>query len=185
MFNERKTKEAICYLLGNLGGRTEYLKLTKLLYFADRTSIERRGRTITGDEMYALPKGPILSAVLNELNGSHSDFADIVISDGRYQVKLIHEEPPSALSFADLKVLSDTIKQYGHLTWQELIEESHKLPEWKKYDRGEDTWSRISLEDVAEALGLSEEQVRAVIEYSAEMVANMTPIPSRGPAVPE
>lgn len=145
-------------MLTQLGGKSTYGAITKLLYIADRESIRERGRPITGDEMYALPHGPILSVVLDRMNGSHPQFRDFVEQGENYEVTLIKAEEASELTFADLRVLDRVLKEYGKLSWDELKAATHAFPEWKKFDRGQDTYSIISIWDVAEGLGLSDEQ---------------------------
>ena len=59
MFNELKTAQASAYLLHKAGGTMEHLKLMKLLYLADRLSWKEYDKSITGDEYYSLPYGPV------------------------------------------------------------------------------------------------------------------------------
>ena len=51
----------------------EYIKLIKLMYLADRTSILEADYPITGDTFYALKKGPIVSRVMNFIRGKKRD----------------------------------------------------------------------------------------------------------------
>lgn len=118
--------------------------------------------------MYALPHGPILSVILDRLNGSHSEYDDLIGHHG-YQISLVSEEPPAALSFADLKVLDQVFDEYGNLSWQQLRAITHEFPEWKKYDRGDETWSRILIEDIGRALGKSKEEVELLKTHNREM----------------
>jgi len=69
MFRTKKTREAISYTLKLMDGKSTCGALTKLLYIADREALKRLGRSITGDSMYALPHGPILSIVLSVAAG--------------------------------------------------------------------------------------------------------------------
>ena len=45
-----------------------YMKLIKLLYFADRKYIKQTGSSITKDTYYSMKNGPVLSNVLNLIN---------------------------------------------------------------------------------------------------------------------
>jgi len=47
-----------------------YLKLMKLLYLADRESMRRNGRPISGDRYVSMDHGPVLSQTLNLINGA-------------------------------------------------------------------------------------------------------------------
>ena len=64
-FNEKKATQAAAYLLRLRGGRMSYMKLIKLLYLADRISLNRRGRPITTDRYVSMDRGPVLSRTLN------------------------------------------------------------------------------------------------------------------------
>lgn len=47
----------------------EVLKLIKLLYLADRESVDRYGEPISFDKMVRMVHGPVLSRTLNLING--------------------------------------------------------------------------------------------------------------------
>jgi uncharacterized phage-associated protein len=63
-FNERKATQAAAYLLKRRGGKMSYMKLIKLLYFADRVALSRFGRPITTDRYVSMDRGPVLSHIL-------------------------------------------------------------------------------------------------------------------------
>ncbi len=84
MYRDRKALEAASYLLEKLGGRTQYIKLIKLMYLADRALLRECGRTITGDRMYALPKGPILSRTLDRLEGQDDSWNQFLTNPSKY-----------------------------------------------------------------------------------------------------
>ena len=46
-----------------------YMKLIKLLYLADREALLRWGRPITFDAYVSMDRGPVLSSVLDLING--------------------------------------------------------------------------------------------------------------------
>src|SRR5258705_6624824 len=63
-FNEQKTTEAAAHLIKRRGqGYMSYMKLIKLLYFADREALLRWGSPITADTFYSMDRGPVLSRV--------------------------------------------------------------------------------------------------------------------------
>ncbi len=68
-FNPDKAVQAIGYILSALGGTMEKVKLTKLLYLADRQFFIERGVSITGDRLVAMPYGPVPSGCLDLLSG--------------------------------------------------------------------------------------------------------------------
>lgn len=168
MFRTQKTREAISVLLESLGGTSTYGFITKLLVIADRESIKDAGRSITGDQVCALPQGPILSKVLDRLNGSHTEFDDFISHGTGFEISLKKNVPASELTFSDLRILKEVATAYGRLSWEELKELTHAFPEWKKFDKGQETWAQISAEDIADGLGFSSEQRSALIEHMTE-----------------
>ena len=71
-FSVKKAIQAAAALL-----RTEetrqmpYLRLLKLLYIADRDSIRKTGRPITGDQIQAMEYGPVPESVYKLIKGEH------------------------------------------------------------------------------------------------------------------
>ena len=58
LFDERKAAEAAAFLLFMAGGKLPLIKLVKLLYLAERLSLQRYGEPLTGDRLVAMPNGP-------------------------------------------------------------------------------------------------------------------------------
>src|SRR5690606_8390266 len=56
-FNAEKALASIWYLVQ--GTRADLYSVMKMLYLADKTHLGRYGRTITGDDYVAMPKGPV------------------------------------------------------------------------------------------------------------------------------
>lgn len=168
MLRTQKTREAISVLLGALGGTSTYGFITKLLVIADRESIKAAGRSITGDQLFALPQGPILSKVLDRLNGSHTEFDDMISHGTGFEISLKKNVPASELTFSELRILREVVAKYGSLSWDELKKLTHTFPEWKKFDKGQETWAQISPEDIADGLGFSNEKRSALLEHMTE-----------------
>ncbi|MFZ2103868.1 MAG: Panacea domain-containing protein, partial [Roseiarcus sp.] len=68
-FRSEKAAQIAAYFLAKSGHAAEILKLTKLLYLAERESIRVRHRPMMFDEYYSLPHGPVCSCAMNGLNG--------------------------------------------------------------------------------------------------------------------
>ena len=69
MYNERRAAEAAAYLLYRAGGTLPVLKLMKLLYLAERLSLQRHGEPLTGDRLVSMPHGPVLSITYTLIGG--------------------------------------------------------------------------------------------------------------------
>jgi uncharacterized phage-associated protein len=183
MFRERKTLEAASYILQKIPEtpETEYLKVVKLLYLADRELMKKRGRTISGDRMNALKNGPILSTTLDRLEGESKDWAEYISNPGCYKVKLEKAVAPAALNQAEIAALEITLAEHGSKTWEELIDYTHTLPEWiAKGINGTKRWAIIQFSELAEALGYNDEEAKAIERLERNRYENSTVMETLG-----
>ena len=68
-----------------------YLRLLKLLYIADREWLAETGESITGDRVYAMKQGPVLSTLYDLIKGNGTragEWDDFIHTDG-YAVELV------------------------------------------------------------------------------------------------
>jgi uncharacterized phage-associated protein len=70
LFNEKKAAQSAAYLLFRAGKPMSVLKLTKLLYLAERRSFEKYGEPMIGDNPVSMPHGPVLSTTYDHMNGA-------------------------------------------------------------------------------------------------------------------
>lgn len=124
------------------------IKLVKLIYLADKYHLLKYGRTITNDIYFAMPQGPVGSTVLNLLNLRNTEFtrneykyASIFIKEvdkNKFIVtnKMIELD---ALSETDKEVLDYISDCFGHMKTWDLVDFTHKYPEWAKYKKLFDT----------------------------------------------
>ena len=68
-FNPKKSAQAGAYLLKANGGAMEKYLWIKMLYMADRESLQRWEEPITGDTPASLPYGPVLSTIYDLTKG--------------------------------------------------------------------------------------------------------------------
>lgn len=186
MFRELKTAQATAYLLHKAGGTMEHLKMMKLLYLADRRAWELYGHSITGDEYYSLPFGPVLSNTLNLMRGESPEFyqpnsggpwsewiadkADHKISLKK-EINLEDEYFWSDLSESDEEILDEIFVKFGDYKTFALVEYTHNpkyIPEWEDPKGGA---KKITLENLLKALGKEQEEIQAIIEHLEEIKA--------------
>jgi uncharacterized phage-associated protein len=135
-FREDKATQAAALLLRWAGGTMNYMKLIKLLYLADRTTLLRWGRPITFARAVSMKHGPVLSEVLDLINegsppGAASIWNQAVSSSSNYEVRLKAEFPPDDLSDAEEGVLSEIFREFGGMDPWALVDRLHRtLPEW-------------------------------------------------------
>lgn len=141
-----------------------YLKLLKLLYFADRTALIKLGRPITFDQYFSLENGPILSQTCDLIKGRATEspryWNKYIERVTTYEVRLKKKTPNDQLSPAEETILSRMYKRFGHLSRWELVEKSHKLPE---YQNPEGSAIPISYRDILEAAGMDKHEARAIL----------------------
>jgi uncharacterized phage-associated protein len=145
-----------------------YMVLIKLLYLADRQMLLDSGRPITGDTLFSMKHGPVLSNVINFItHGPNREpgsawFALIEAPRG-YDVSLKATSfQPDELSQYEIQLLRQTHEKFWAIgnrdRWQ-LVELLHQLPEWK--DPGNSA-SRIEFVDILRAEDRSEEDIALV-----------------------
>jgi uncharacterized phage-associated protein len=157
-FDLKKALQATAVLLRLAGtSRTaNYMRLIKLLYLADRRSLQETGRPITGDRPVALERGPVLGRVLDLIRGKHArspEWARYVETDG-YHVRLLEDPGNGELSPYEVELLQAIWDEHRAKDEWDLVRETHELPEWKKNDPGSSS-KPIPLADILEAVGRS------------------------------
>jgi uncharacterized phage-associated protein len=174
MFDERKAAQSAALFLGKAGGKLSILKLQKLLYLADRLSIDRFGYPITDDRMMSLPHGPVLSATLDLINGnteSAPDGWDYWIKDRENRevalARSVLRDELLDLSDADLEILDETWGTYGKFTPFQLRDFTHThCAEWKDPHGSS---MPITFMEVLRALGKPPDVIEALVsQYKAD-----------------
>ena len=169
MLRFQKSLQSAAYFLQLAGGRMKYLRLLKLLYLADRESLSNEEDSITGDRVSALPHGPVLSTVYNLIKhkDSQSELWHKYVKTGEDFYVFLAENPGTGdLYRYEKEIIERVHKEHENKNDFELVDFTHDLPEWKKYERrlnvrGKKSYS-ISLEDILEGVGKPEliERVR-------------------------
>lgn len=164
MFSEEKTAQIAAYFLLRRGGQMSYLKLMKLLYLADRESMSRYDEPMTGDSWVSMSKGPVLSTVLELLQGgSRTGVWEQWVAQAQTQHEVFlarqvlnEEDDFDELSPADQDILEAVWSAHGHKNRWQLVEYTHThCAEWH------DPFGSarpISPQSVFMALGRNEEE---------------------------
>jgi uncharacterized phage-associated protein len=173
MFNERKVAQMAAYLLAKGETRMAHLKLMKLLYLADRRSMDVYGFPISGDHVVAMPHGPVLSMTLNLIDGDvescENGWESWISDKENHEVSLKRMPSPELLdelSAADLNALDAVWNDFGHMNRWQIRDYTHNhCPEWKDPNGSS---VAIPYEDIFGALGKTPE---AASELSARIEA--------------
>lgn len=174
-FHEQKTIQAVGVLLRTAPGqRMTRLRLLKLLYIAERESIEETEYPITGDNVVAMDNGPVLSTTYDLIKGRDialSAWNRWFSSAGRDVGFAVGQEPPGRDELCDYEVdkLQEVAARYRRWTDQAIADHTHTFPEW--------IWNRpppgsarpIGLGDVLTALGMGEDLERLQAEEQSRL----------------
>ncbi|PIQ40825.1 MAG: hypothetical protein COW58_03780 [Thalassolituus sp. CG17_big_fil_post_rev_8_21_14_2_50_53_8] len=155
--NLKKVIDMTTFFLVKANGSIPYLKLMKLLYLSDRTSLEKLGYSMSEDEHYSMPYGPILSLTLDLIRNTggsrevKSQWGHF-FQTNNFDIIAKERSPLSSLSKSDTAILDEIWDKYKDVDKFELADFTHRFcPEWK--DPGK---SRIKIKtsDILEALDI-------------------------------
>lgn len=150
MIDTRKIIQALCFLLNEIPGRrADKVKLVKLLFLADKCHLVRYGRTISGDDFWAMPLGVVGSVTKDVLGFDENDENDFPNPEYEYAKKMLRKVGTHAyeanhacdandidqLSETDIEALRLIAKHFGRLSGWELVELTHRYPEWQQYKK--------------------------------------------------
>ena len=175
-FDKVKTLNALLFV-ANRVRRKDFHKIFKIIYFADRQHLVDWGRPITGDTYIAMEAGPVPSRMYDMLKIVRGDsYMPDTEGLNRY-FKVENWMYVNPLQDADLvqltpneqEILSETIRKYADLSYDELKEKSHDVA-WRSTARD----FSISWDNIAREAGLDEVEVASLKEYST-----LHPLPER------
>lgn len=144
MFSYKKSVEILAWLLRKYNGAASKILLIKLLFFADKYHLRKYGRTVSSDEYRAMNFGPVATKTLSIANLDETWLpvsacalaSDVLeLSNGGKQLKLINDIPSTALSESDIEALDFAYNTFGDKKPFELVELTHKYPEWEKHQK--------------------------------------------------
>ncbi len=142
-----KMRAAVLYVLHAFDEGVDYIKLFKILYFAQKEHLVKYGRGVIDDTFHALRYGPVPSFIYKSLQMSEgkfekeSDFKPLYdhISVNEKSIVFSDEKPDmDELSVSDIECLDKSIKKYHDMNSYRLSARSHDVA-WKEaYTRAQD-----------------------------------------------
>lgn len=133
-FDPRRAADAAAYLLKLAGGVMNYMRLIKLLYVADRISLDRFGRPIVGDRYVSMKHGPVLSNLYNLIKEQAEPpaWSVLIERDSETTVRLLSDPDLGSLSDADITILDEVTRLYRELDQYKLRDMTHdEFAEWQ------------------------------------------------------
>lgn len=138
-FQTRRAAQVVAFFGLKAGGKINILRATKLVYLADRLSMELRDHPITDDNFVSMYFGPVNTYTYDYMNGRGSErqeewavFVEKRVDHDLPVAKGVTVESLDELSRSDINVLEETWKRFSDIERFELAEWTHRFcPEWK------------------------------------------------------
>ena len=170
-FDIKKAIAAAAYLIEREGGAENMFVLLKKLYYADRSALINWGKSITGDELASLKKGPILSGIYDLLKNKGSEknliqWSDVIQRQKDFKVVLRKEADKSVLSKREIEVLEESRKTINAIRGSISKWLDKNCPEWR--DPGNSS-IRIDPSMILRIAKKSEEEIRQIEEANEEI----------------
>ncbi len=142
MNDTSKIIQALCYIANSQPNATvDTMKAYKLLWLADRLHLRNYSRTISGDEYWALPLGPVPTNAKNLVDGKATSLKN---PDGKFdeyievlpnhKIRARKGADVDEFSESDIELFDKVLAKFGNASAIELSNFSHQFPEWKQYE---------------------------------------------------
>lgn len=183
-FDALKFANAAAYLAQHCADLTR-MKVSKLLFFADKTHLLWYGRPVLGDRYIKMEFGPVPSFAYNLMKRDDraavedQEVFDRYLSVDGNDIKAKMPPDLNHLSETDLEALDFVLEHYGHLTPAQLSRISHNEPAWREAGMNDEMDYRLLLVDdpaMAEIVQ-SDQQLRDALEQVKyeELLASLRP----------
>lgn len=138
-FQARRAAQVVAFFGLKAGGAINILRAAKLVYLADRLSMERRDHSITDDNFVSMAFGPVNTNTYDFMNGRGTDgeeqWAAFVGKRTDHNLPIprgVTFESLDELSRGDVKILEETWEAFSDIERFDLAEWTHRFcPEWQ------------------------------------------------------
>jgi uncharacterized phage-associated protein len=137
IFDIRKAIAATAFLAERESGKLDMFLAIKMLYLADKRALEIWGKTVTGDRMVAMPKGPVLSTIYGLFKGTgtadhlkqwNANFTETVGN----AIHLVNKPDMGPLSEEEREILEAARKEINSVAPWDVADWLHECcPEWQ------------------------------------------------------
>ncbi len=181
-YKPRKAAQTIAFfIMKNGGAKMHVLKAVKLVFLADRKSLEIRGHAIQDEHRVSMDYGPVNSVTLNCLNGFVKEARDewqvFLSARAGNHVGLpeggVQKDDLDELSTREIGILEEVWEKFGDFDRFDLADWTHKpenIPEWEDPDGSS---IAIPLERMMSAVGLDHPIERARESKSLKRAQNI------------
>ncbi len=165
-----KIRAAVLYILNAFPAGIDYIKIFKILYYAQQQHLVLYGRTIIDDTFQARQKGPVsgfvrkglklieLSKNLPEDLSLFGENIHVTMGEDCQIITSTEKPDMDELSLSEIKCLDKYIDTFRNMDSEDVSEFSHKDKAWKTaFDRAQtDPQLRVmTILEIAEAGGAS------------------------------
>lgn len=165
-FDDDAAHAAAMFFAEQEGGRINKMKLVKLMYIAERTSLRESESPMFGGIYYSLAFGPVISEVLDALNANHWKGLHVQ----QYEIVLEQGATPALDSLSDWgkSLIERVYSQFGSMSEWALSDMTHaEFAEWKDPGRGHR--EIIAIRDMVPEGGAELEELAGELSYLREL----------------
>jgi uncharacterized phage-associated protein len=169
-YDATKATQAAAWLVARAGGRMSHIRLSKLLYIADREALRKWGRPIIGGSYCSMEHGPVISPVVDclkkpEQRAPRPIWDEHLQRQGNF-IQLIADPGRGQLHEAAVQLLEAIFNKCKTLTKWEVRDMTHKFPEYKNPGKS----SRpIATEEVLKAVERTDEEIELLATDSRHL----------------
>jgi uncharacterized phage-associated protein len=154
--------------LKKLGGKSDFHKIFKILYFADQKHLIKYGNPILDDTYVAMKNGPVPSETYDLLKNFRKKTYSKILEPyfnllSHYVIESKQEPDLDELSESEMICIEEAIQENGKLDYEMLTKKSHDEA-WNNTRKN----TQIDIIDIAKAGGADEE----MIKYTREVLEN-------------
>jgi uncharacterized phage-associated protein len=162
-----KIRATLLYILRCIPEGVDYIKLFKILYYAQQSHLVEYGRVLVEDSFYAQKHGPVPSFLYKALKGFVSGdklSADISACVEGVEFRMVDGTPVfttrvdydrDEFSVSDLRCLDKSISENRHIDSYILSEKSHEDRAWieanKRYTKDPELGNKMTSIEIARA----------------------------------
>lgn len=143
-----KIVQIILYFLKKEGGKSNYTKIIKLIFLADKLHLKKYWRTISSDSYIAMKLWPVASSSLNIIKNFEVMFPDQkqIFEKINYDIFSDKNVDLEYFSESEIEVLEDIYKRFWNYDYTKLIDETHKFEEWKQFEESIKRWNVYTMD---------------------------------------
>lgn len=164
----KKATQAVARLIHASGQAIDYLRISKLIYLADRESICSREIPIVGGHYYSMRLGPTIGEVMTFVNTRKApDWKDTIKPRIGNKVGLLHAPRFDALSDSELAILDSVVEFHSRRTTEELVDWCHAhCPEFEQVSQGR---RPIEVETILKSFKKSGKEIQKIIQKAKQI----------------